>query len=105
MEVNQNTRNYLHLFGITPENAHQKRFALFSEINEIVFHGKGGYNWDTVYEMPIWLRKFTFNKLKEFYDKEQEAIDKQNNIINPNNPNELAKPNIPITYNTNVPTK
>ena len=37
-------------------------------MNEIVFHGKGGYTWDTVYEMPIWLRNFTFQKLKEWYD-------------------------------------
>lgn len=43
------------------------RINVFSEIHEIVFHGNGGYDWDTVYEMPIWLRKFTFNKLKEFY--------------------------------------
>lgn len=55
--------------------------------------------------MPIWLRKFTFNKLKEFYDKEQEAVDKQNNIITADTAKETAKPNIPITYNTNVPTK
>ena len=48
-------------------------------MNEIVFHGKGGYTWDTVYEMPIWLRNFTFQKLKEWYDKEQEQIEKQNN--------------------------
>lgn len=91
----------LTFFGLTSNH----RFALFSEINEIVFHGKGGYNWDTVYEMPIWLRKFTFNKLKEFYDKEQEAVDKQNNIITADTAKETAKPNIPITYNTNVPTK
>mgnify|MGYP000979422716 CR=1 FL=1 len=50
-------------------------------MNEIVFHGKGGYTWDTVYEMPIWLRNFTFQKLKEWYDKEQEQIEKQNKEI------------------------
>jgi hypothetical protein len=93
----------LTFFGLTSNH----RFALFSELNEIVFHGKGGYNWDTVYEMPIWLRKFTFNKLKEFYDKEQEAADKQNHIITNTSTNkkEIATPNIPITYNANVPTK
>lgn len=48
------------------------RLALYSEIHEIVFHGKGGYDWDTVYNMPIWLRKFTFNKIKEWYEQEQE---------------------------------
>jgi hypothetical protein len=43
--------------------------ALFSQIHEIIFHGQGGYDYETVYNMPIWLRKFTFNKIKEWYDK------------------------------------
>lgn len=40
---------------------------LFTQIHEIIFHGNGGYNYNTVYNMPIWLRNFTFNKLKEHY--------------------------------------
>jgi hypothetical protein len=57
--------------------------------------------------MPIWLRKFTFNKLKEFYDKEQEALDKQNNMLTNTNGKELTRPNIPQanTYNTSVNNK
>ena len=43
--------------------------ALFSQIHEIVFHGQGGYDYETIYNMPIWLRKFTFNKIKEWYSK------------------------------------
>jgi hypothetical protein len=76
-------------------------------MNEIVFHGKGGYSWDTVYEMPIWLRNFTFQKLKEWYDKEQEQIEKQNNQLTNKNTSEVARPNIPATstYNATVPTK
>lgn len=37
-----------------------------------MFNGKGGYTWETVYNMPIWLRNFTFTKLKEFYEKQNE---------------------------------
>jgi hypothetical protein len=93
----------LTFFGLTSTH----RFNLFSQIHEIVFHGKGGYDWDTVYNMPIWLRKFTFNKLKEWYDKEQEAVDKQNNQLTNTSNKELARPNIPQsnTYNASVPTK
>ena len=29
--------------------------------------------------MPIWLRKFTFSTIKEYYDKEKEEQDKQMN--------------------------
>jgi hypothetical protein len=93
----------LTFFGLTSTH----RFNLFSEIHEIVFHGKGGYDWDTVYNMPIWLRKFTFNKLKEFYNKEQEVVDEQNGILTNKNAGEIARPNIPqsSTYNASVPTK
>ena len=57
--------------------------------------------------MPIWLRTFTFNKMKEFYEKEQEVADKQNNQLTNTSGKELAKPNIPqtSTYNAKVPTK
>lgn len=30
--------------------------------------------------MPLWLRKFTFNKIKEFYDKEKEAYEEKHNL-------------------------
>jgi hypothetical protein len=52
------------------------RITIFNQIHEIVFHGKGGYDHDTVYAMPIWLRNFTFQKMNEFYEKEQEAMNK-----------------------------
>lgn len=52
------------------------RKNLFFQIHEIVFHGKGGYSWETVYNMPIWLRKFTHSAINEFYIKEKEEYDK-----------------------------
>ena len=63
----------LNLFGISPETAAIARANLFTQIHEIVFHGKGGYDWNTIYNMPRWLRLFTFNKINEFYQKENEA--------------------------------
>jgi len=49
--------------------------GLFNQIHEIIFHGNGGYDWHTVYNMPIWLRNFTFNKLKEHYNpKDQDDV-------------------------------
>ena len=80
---------------------------MFSQIHEIVFHGKGGYDWNTIYNMPIWLRTFTFNKLKEWYEKENEAVENKNNQLTNTSGKELARPNIPQanTYNASVPTK
>jgi len=38
-----------------------------------VFHSKGGYDWGTVYNMPIWLRKFTFSAINEFHKEQNEV--------------------------------
>lgn len=73
-------------FGQTLTNAKQNRLNLFTEIHEIVFHGQGGYDWETIYNMPIWLRRFTFNKIKEFYNKQNESSQKsssKNSVVNP----------------------
>jgi hypothetical protein len=60
----------LAFFGLTSDNIPIIRANLFSQIHEIVFHGQGGYDWETVYNMPVWLRKFTFNKMREYYEKQ-----------------------------------
>jgi len=41
-----------------------------------VFHGNGGYDFHTVYNMPIWLRNFTFNKMREHYEKQNQEMKK-----------------------------
>lgn len=79
---------------------------MFSQIHEIVFHGQGGYNWDTVYNMPIWLRRFTFHKIKEHYDKQNEEAEKQQNLLkNKNDKPKVARPDIAPTYTTKAPKK
>jgi hypothetical protein len=57
--------------------------------------------------MPIWLRKFTFNKIKEHYDKQNEEAEKQQNMLkNKQSSNkEIARPNIVPTYTTKAPKK
>jgi hypothetical protein len=63
----------LGFFGLTFNTASIARANLFTQIHEIIFHGKGGYDWNTIYNMPRWLRLFTFNKINDFYQKENEA--------------------------------
>lgn len=49
-------------------------------IHDIVYHGNGGFDWQTVYDMPIWLRTFTYNKIRDFVEQraeEQEKASKQ----------------------------
>ena len=79
-------------FGLTPTY----RVSIFKQIHEIVFHGKGGYDFDTVYNMPIWLRNFTFRSIQEFYEKEQEEYDKVNKKSQTLKGGQIKKP----TYST-----
>jgi hypothetical protein len=57
--------------------------------------------------MPIWLRRFTFNKIKEHFDKQNEEAEKQQNMLNnkQNAHKEIARPNIAPTYTTKAPKK
>jgi|TARA_B110000902_G_scaffold175311_1_gene199008 hypothetical protein len=52
--------------------------SVFKQLHEIVFHGKGGYDHQTVYNMPLWLRKYTFHQINEFYTKENENVENAN---------------------------
>jgi hypothetical protein len=69
----------LAFFGLTFDNIAPARASLFSQIHQIVFYGKGGYDWHTVYNMPIWLRRFTFNEIKKFYEEEKDTIEGKQN--------------------------
>jgi len=65
----------LTFFGLTPEFAPEFRKNLFQQIHSLVFHGKGGYDYATIYNMPIWLRKFTLSEINTFYENEKKAIE------------------------------
>ena len=78
----------LSFFGLTSNTAAITRANLFTQIHEICFHGKGGYDWNTIYNMPRWLRLFTYNKIKEFYDDENERA--QNSEKNGGNTSTLV---------------
>lgn len=64
----------LAFFGLTLNEIPQARLNLFTQIHEICFHGQGGYDWETVYNMPVWLRMFTFNKIKEYNENQTTAM-------------------------------
>lgn len=63
----------LTFFGLTSKSAPEFRKSVFDQIHQILFYGKGGYDWYTVYNMPLWLRKYTFKLIKDYYDSEKEA--------------------------------
>jgi len=61
------------------ENSQTYRKNLFTQIHNIVFHGNGGYDWFTIYNMPIWLRKFTFHEINEYNKAQNERANKSKN--------------------------
>lgn len=78
---------------------------MFSQIHEIIFYGNGGYDWGTVYNMPIWLRKFTYEKIKKHYEDKKEVTDKANNQLSSKpKTNKLNKPDI-ANYTAKAPKK
>jgi hypothetical protein len=65
---------------------------MFSMIHDIVYHGGGGFDWHTIYNMPIWLRKLTYNKILEFLQSKNSS---QNQVSNGNSTTrqiDFAKP-------------
>jgi hypothetical protein len=75
---------------------------LFKQIHEIVFHGKGGYDYETIYNMPVWLRNTTHNFIANSYEQEakmQKEASKGSSTqqIDFSNPNQ-AKVNLPSHY-------
>lgn len=68
-----------------------------------MYHGNGGYDWNTVYDMPLWLRKFTWNQIKKYHDDQAAAQDISNNILTANTDlKKLPRPNIPNNIDYNV---
>jgi len=59
----------LTFFGLTSNFAAQFKKNIYDQIHEICFWGQGGFTWNEVYAMPIWVRKYTFHKLKKYHEE------------------------------------
>ena len=71
------SQSILAFFGLTSKIASQFRFNLFRQIHEIVFHGKGGYTWETIYNMPIFLRKFYIKRVNAIIQERIDRVEQQ----------------------------
>ena len=67
----------LAFFGLTPEY----RAGLFAQLHDIVFNGNGGYSFETVYEFPIWLRKYIHRTMVEHYQKQNQQQQSGNTSV------------------------
>jgi len=91
----------LSFFGLTSnDDTAQVKLAIYKQIHQICFFGKGGYNWPVVYNMPVYLRRFVFNEMKQFYEEEKAANEKaMKKSSRPGSPSETQ------TFNMGAPTK
>ena len=90
----------LTFFGLAPKY----REYIFSRVHEIVFYGNGGYDWDTVYNLPIRYRDFIYNQMRDHYEKQSKEAEKQQKSIKSKTA-QTAKPNINPTYTAKAPKK
>lgn len=56
-------------FGLTQEYKLDVHRAIFN----LVTHGKGGWSWKDVYNLPIWLRNFYISELMDYTEKQRNA--------------------------------
>ena len=86
---------------------------LFQQLHDIVFFGRGGYDWYTIYNMPIWLRKFTAKmieqRITEEYEAQQKSINQSQGIqtATPENTRSVQIPDAvkKASYTTSVAKK
>ena len=58
--------------------------------------------------MPIWLRRFTFETLREYFEKQKQEAEKQQNLLKNKSPKDIPRPNVAPktpTYVTKAPKK
>lgn len=56
-------------FGLTPEY----KISLHEEIFSLCYHGQGGFSWEEVYSLPIYLRRFYIQKIVKFVEERNKA--------------------------------
>ena len=58
-----------HFFGLAPDY----KLGLHEEIFSLCYHGKGGFSWDDVYNLPIHLRRFYIQQVSKAIEERNKA--------------------------------
>jgi hypothetical protein len=56
-------------FGLTPEY----KLGLHEEIFSLCYYGKGGFTWEEVYNLPIYLRRFYIQQINKAIESKNKA--------------------------------
>ena len=70
-------------FGLEPKD----RLRLHELIFDLIWHGAGRWDWNTIYNMPIFLRKFYVSQVNKIFAEQseaaEEAAEKRRNAAKP----------------------
>ena len=55
----------------------QDRISLHENIFNMIWYSDGKLDWDTVYNMPIFLRKFYSKKINKIFREQEEAMERR----------------------------
>lgn len=59
------------------------RLQLHESMFDMIWHGEGRWDWDTIYNMPIFLRRYWTKRINAILKSKTESIKKQSNASRP----------------------
>lgn len=60
-------------FGFSPED----RVKLHESLFDLIWYGQGRWDWETLYTMPVYLRRFWIKKINKITEDQRVALEKQ----------------------------
>ena len=67
---------------------------IHNEIFNLVYHGGGGFDYESVYNMPIWLRQYNIKKIIDYNEKQNPTKPPQQQSQTSQNNNTILRPAI-----------
>jgi len=49
---------------------------VYNEVHDLTYYGGGGFTYSEVYNMPIYLRRYSINRINKHLEEKQEAQEK-----------------------------
>lgn len=46
---------------------------VYKEVHELTYHGGGGFTYSEVYNMPIYLRRYSLKQISDFLEAQRKA--------------------------------
>jgi len=86
----------LTFFGLTQSY----KVSLIEEIHDLVYHGNGGFNYESVYNMPILHRRIHIKRINDFILKQNEKTNSS-----PKEPKRFNIPDIAKKNSINLKNK